>query len=212
MAGYHGWSMSNNAVDCYENGIKPISKWSKEDILIASEDLKNELEVKLDMDKLSKCNLYTLKKELLVSNEWHHTGGDFKKTDFYEVSIGALEDFIEKGYPNENQPKKEVKNDFDKGYVHGTYKEVIYHPTSKYNKYKENWINFQNGKIKGNWVILENGKKKSLNNCNIEKRTKNKRRIKNKQEKKQGLSHVKELGTSSERSSSNKEKTKEQER
>jgi len=29
MSGYDGYSMSNNAVDAYENGEKPISKWTK---------------------------------------------------------------------------------------------------------------------------------------------------------------------------------------
>ena len=32
MAGYCGYSMSNNAVDAYNNGEKPISKWKKQDI------------------------------------------------------------------------------------------------------------------------------------------------------------------------------------
>lgn len=34
MAGYSGYSMSNNAVDAYENGEKPYSKWTKQDLLI----------------------------------------------------------------------------------------------------------------------------------------------------------------------------------
>lgn len=29
MAGYSGYSMSNNAVDAYESGEKPRSKWTK---------------------------------------------------------------------------------------------------------------------------------------------------------------------------------------
>lgn len=29
MAGYNGYSMSNNAVAAYENGEKPLSKWKK---------------------------------------------------------------------------------------------------------------------------------------------------------------------------------------
>ena len=33
MAGYNGFSMSNNAVEAYENGEKPLSKWRKSDIL-----------------------------------------------------------------------------------------------------------------------------------------------------------------------------------
>ena len=35
MAGYNGWSMSNNAVAAYEDGEKPLSKWTKADIFDA---------------------------------------------------------------------------------------------------------------------------------------------------------------------------------
>lgn len=35
MAGYHNYSMSNNAVAAYENGEMPLSKWSKKAILAA---------------------------------------------------------------------------------------------------------------------------------------------------------------------------------
>lgn len=34
MAGYNGFSMSNNAVAAYEDGEKPLSKWTKANILI----------------------------------------------------------------------------------------------------------------------------------------------------------------------------------
>lgn len=33
MAGYYGYSMSNNAVEAYENGEMPISKWTKKEIV-----------------------------------------------------------------------------------------------------------------------------------------------------------------------------------
>ena len=32
-AGYHGYSMSNNAVAAYDNGEMPLSKWTKSAIL-----------------------------------------------------------------------------------------------------------------------------------------------------------------------------------
>ena len=38
MAGYNGWSMSNNAIEAYENGEKPLSKWTKTDIFEAIEE------------------------------------------------------------------------------------------------------------------------------------------------------------------------------
>ena len=33
MAGYFGFSMSNNAVEAYENGQRPLSRWTKGKIL-----------------------------------------------------------------------------------------------------------------------------------------------------------------------------------
>ncbi len=33
MAGYKKYSMSNNAVDAYDRGLKPLSKWTKEAII-----------------------------------------------------------------------------------------------------------------------------------------------------------------------------------
>lgn len=33
MAGYFNYSMSNNAVSAYEDGEKPLSRWSKKDIM-----------------------------------------------------------------------------------------------------------------------------------------------------------------------------------
>lgn len=33
MAGYYGYSMSNNAVEAYKSGEKPFSKWTKTEII-----------------------------------------------------------------------------------------------------------------------------------------------------------------------------------
>lgn len=35
MAGYHNYSMSNNAVQAYNTGEKPLSKWTKAVIIEA---------------------------------------------------------------------------------------------------------------------------------------------------------------------------------
>ena len=51
MAGYNGFSMSNNAVTAYEDGEKPLSKWTKADIF----EVINEQEVEL------KCSIEKLK-------------------------------------------------------------------------------------------------------------------------------------------------------
>ena len=79
MSGYKGYSMSNNAVAAYEEGKKPLSKWSKSEILnslcVSDEEKK----------KLKKYCLTTLRQYFLKFSEWHHTSNHFNCTDFYEV-------------------------------------------------------------------------------------------------------------------------------
>ena len=59
MAGYSGYSMSNNAVAAYENGEKPLSKWKKADILEAVKT--QEVELKCSPSKLQKLPAVLLK-------------------------------------------------------------------------------------------------------------------------------------------------------
>lgn len=92
MAGYYGWSMSNNAVDAYESGRLPLSKWTKTLILQRyQENFENEFddeaELKKQISLLKKYKLAVLKKALLVSYEWHHTSKMFNATDFYDVLV-----------------------------------------------------------------------------------------------------------------------------
>ena len=82
MAGYHNFSMSNNAVAAYDNGERPISKWGKADIL----DLCGE---KADM--LSVLTLNELRKHLLYNSSWHHTSKHYNKTEFYSFDDDALD-------------------------------------------------------------------------------------------------------------------------
>ena len=73
--------MSNNAVAAYEDGKKPLSKWSKSkilDSLCVSEEEKK---------KLKKYCLDTLRQYFLRYSEWHHTSSHYNCTDFYEVVI-----------------------------------------------------------------------------------------------------------------------------
>lgn len=52
MAGYHGYSMSNNAVAAYSNGKRPRTKWTKalilSDIKSLAIDSAEELEAECD--------------------------------------------------------------------------------------------------------------------------------------------------------------------
>ena len=92
MAGYNGFSMSNNAVAAYKSGEKPLSKWTKTDILEGIEKAIREEELTLNcsMEKLKKLNAKVLKQICLYRSSWHHTSNHYNKTDFYSIDIDSL--------------------------------------------------------------------------------------------------------------------------
>lgn len=86
-AGYYAFSMSNNAKSAYEKGKKPLSKWTKADIISAAQDLGCPEE---RLQWLKKQTLPFLKKLLLLTNEWHHTSSHYNITEFYEIDEDKL--------------------------------------------------------------------------------------------------------------------------
>ena len=90
MAGYYGYSMSNNAVDAYLGVEKPLSKWTKAGILSAARDCvpdANDEGESFDeiISALSALPLAVLRERLLVRSSWHHTSKLYNQTDFYMV-------------------------------------------------------------------------------------------------------------------------------
>lgn len=72
MAGYSGISMSNNAVQAYDEGKKPVSRITKEDIL------------KYGINESITFFRWFVKKYCL-SSEWHHTSPKYNMTTFYDI-------------------------------------------------------------------------------------------------------------------------------
>lgn len=93
MAGYSGWSMSNNAVDAYSNGEKPLSKWTKADIFDTIEE--QEIELKCSMEKFKKLPVKVLKEVCLRYSSWHHTSNHYNQTDFYSLDISRIENLTD---------------------------------------------------------------------------------------------------------------------
>lgn len=89
MAGYNGFSMSNNAIAAYEDGEKPLSKWTKADIFEAINE--REVELKCSIEKLKKLPVKVLKEVCLKYSSWHHTSSHYNKTDFYSLDVGSIE-------------------------------------------------------------------------------------------------------------------------
>lgn len=78
--GYVGYSMSVNAWQSQENRVKPISKWSKEDLV----DFNSLFGTKTTLKKL---------KEFLVTfgkAEKHHTSKFYNETMFYSLPLAIL--------------------------------------------------------------------------------------------------------------------------
>lgn len=77
MAGYKGYSMSNNAIEAYNNGERPLSKWNKKAVIeYIAEDLgvsTEEVQLKYNYDYY------------LTKKSYHHTSCKYNKTDFYTV-------------------------------------------------------------------------------------------------------------------------------
>lgn len=88
MSGY-SWKngMSNNAVNAYESGLKPLSKITREDLEHAGVD--EALGYKCSM-KFAK---YLVKTDFWCGSEWHHTSKMYNKTEFYDPE--ALKEAIE---------------------------------------------------------------------------------------------------------------------
>lgn len=93
MAGYYGYSMSNNACAAYEAGMMPRSKWTKKAIMYRVAILSEEEEIELlpeRIKELSGMKVAVLRELLLRCREWHHTSSRYNCTDFYDVDIEIL--------------------------------------------------------------------------------------------------------------------------
>ena len=105
-SGYNGYSMSNRAVEAYSNGEKPLSKWTKTEIISAVSEL-DPAKAKL----LKSVKALTLKEKVLYCSSWHHTSSRYNKTNFYSIDedfINGLteEDIAEMTLENRNEKKK----------------------------------------------------------------------------------------------------------
>lgn len=90
MAGYDGYSMSNNAREAYEDGYMPKSKWTKATMIEAiktyiEENLLDD-EWNFSINKLSGMSRELLFNTFFIYKEWHHTSSKYNRTDFYGVN------------------------------------------------------------------------------------------------------------------------------
>lgn len=164
MSGYHGYSMSNNAVQAYEDGERPISKWKKEDIIGSIEEMdgNGEISLQCSLSALKKLPEGALKEACLSYSSWHHTGKYYNETEFYSLDEERIEDLtderlkeIQAGYrkrQEELKKEKEQEEEWVCSFLEWT-------GTRNYPRAKEVT---ETGIIKGKWFIRYDGSKKSI--------------------------------------------------
>ena len=113
MAGYYGYSMSNNAVDAYDNGEKPKSKWTKTAMLDAIKEMFEEGEV--SNENVSFEKIKSMPKDVIFDcffeySSWHHTSSKFNRTDFYSLSLSALNRYSDDELTEFVKAAKETKS------------------------------------------------------------------------------------------------------
>lgn len=82
MAGYVGYSMSRNAVAAYNDGEKPLSKFTKKDYTFFCEVVKESLGLEVKPMTLKEFKKFV---EENCESSWHHTSKMYNKTYFYDV-------------------------------------------------------------------------------------------------------------------------------
>lgn len=156
MAGYNGWSMSNNAVAAYEDGEKPLSKWTKTDIFDEIEN--QEVKLKCSMEKLRKLPAKALKEVCLTYSSWHHTSNHYNRTDFYSLDIDYIENLTDEKIEGLIRDYKVDKKTEDKPLDEKWRCAFLeWSDTRKHPKATEV---IEEGIIKGNWFYRKDGSKK----------------------------------------------------
>lgn len=99
--------MSHNAVEAYDDGLKPKSKWTKSAMLSAIAMWCN------DHDKVPDENISELRKAELFDRffeyrEWHHTSKFCNRTDFFGIDENALSEVVRDMSTEELAERKHV--------------------------------------------------------------------------------------------------------
>lgn len=154
-AGYHGYSMSNNAVAAYEMGEKPKSKWTKEEILDCVKDVNLR-------NKLSRLSVTTLRDNFLFKSSWHHTGKMYNKTEFYMVDEDEINNVTDEDIENlkavSRAPKVEEKPRIKKGSIDY----LTWEGTRKHPKPVEHTLSNVNIEEKGSFYIITDDSGKEI--------------------------------------------------
>lgn len=167
MAGYHNYSMSNNAIMAYDNGEMPLSKWKKSDILEAIDQAVRESYITLNCsyEILSKTPVNVLKKLCLRRSSWHHTSNHYNKTDFYSIDTDSVERLTDEKINNEIAEYK-AETQIESSEEKWKCRFLEWGGTRKHPKATEV---IEVGVIKGDWFYRADGTKKKITSNGFKK-------------------------------------------
>ena len=159
MAGYKGYSMSNNAVAAYKNGEKPWTKWTKNDILNEISNLK----LKASINDFKNMPLKLLREECLYYSSWHHTSSYYQKTDFYSINQEYISELTTEKINEKIKlfKEREIEEKLRKEKIETWKCEFL--EWSGTRKHPKATKHVEIGKVKGNYFYRENGTKKNIN-------------------------------------------------
>ena len=162
MAGYYGYSMSNNAVDAYENGEMPISKWNKSAIMeeIRKNVKEGELSLQCSMGRLEKLPVKALKEHCLYCSSEHHTSKYYNMTEFYSLDIDSLEELTDQELEEiVHKYKQEREQEKTQEIIEEKWKCAFLEWYGSRNFRKAERV-VETGIVKGEWFTRPNGRKK----------------------------------------------------
>lgn len=161
MAGYYGYSMSNNAMLAYDNGERPLSKWTKKDII---EEIETAIEdeyltLNCSLEKLKKIPSKLLKSLCLSYSSWHHTSNHYNKTDFYSLDLDRIRRLSDEKIDNKIADYKREQADSKAEPTEEKWKCAFleWSGTRKHPKATEV---IEDGIVKGDWFYRKDGTKK----------------------------------------------------
>ena len=166
MAGYHGWSMSNNAIEAYKNGEKPLSKWKKSELLdqIKEKVDNRELSLNCSFEYLKKLPADVLKKICLYVSSRHHTGKHYRLTDFYSLNTDAIieltDEKLSEAISDYREQQKQLK--LEKENAVGELWRCTYLKWSGSRNHPKAREVTVVGILKGSWFYPPNGHKRSI--------------------------------------------------
>lgn len=158
MSGYYGYSMSNNAVNAYNCGEMPISKWTKTAILAEiKRAIDNGLTLQVSFEDLARLPASEFKAHFLFQSSWHHTSSYYNETNFYELDLDCLEKVTAEQIQSWKSAAKTKKQTNKQ---EGVRWECSFLEWSGSRNYPKATRITEEGVVKGNWFYRKDGSKK----------------------------------------------------